>query len=190
MENPKAIRARLFATGVVAVFAAFHILSEYWSGGVKSHHLLDRSDLPAISNWWGLVLLPSLAWFMVQRIQARGASVSSIGLARRTIWGFVGALLYGAGLAGAFALGFEAITSALFLGMFLLSALVPIYRAEFVLGFVLGMTLTFGAVLPTLVAGVFALISLLLHPVCWYLVRLARRGVIRWRGGPVVSNGS
>ena len=49
------------------------------------------------------------------------------------------------------------------MGMLLLALMLPVYRAECVLGFVLGMTFTFGAILPTVVASVIAAFSALVH---------------------------
>ncbi|MEA0737090.1 hypothetical protein QYY77_13550 [Xanthomonas campestris pv. campestris] len=55
----------------------------------------------------------------------------------------------------------------------------PAYRAEYVFGFVLGMTFVFGAVLPTLfgllVVAVSALAWRVLFPLVMGVVRLARR---------------
>ncbi|HSF52731.1 MAG TPA: hypothetical protein VLA71_03215, partial [Algoriphagus sp.] len=54
----------------------------------------------------------------------------------------------------------------------LLAALfLPIYRAECLLGFVFGMTYTFGAVLPTLVGSILALIGAAIY-------LFIRRGII------------
>ncbi|TXD43908.1 hypothetical protein TR80_006580 [Xanthomonas campestris] len=59
------------------------------------------------------------------------------------------------------------------------SVVVPAYRAEYVFGFVLGMTFVFGAVLPTLfgllVVAVSALAWRVLFPLVMGVVRLARR---------------
>gem|GEM_PF-5307569 len=33
------------------VFGTALLTYEHFNGGVQSHHLLDRRDLPAISNW-------------------------------------------------------------------------------------------------------------------------------------------
>jgi hypothetical protein len=71
------------------------------------------------------------------------------------------------------------VTQALFFGLFALAVQLPLYRAEHVLGFVVGMTFTFGAVLPTIIGAVFATLSLAL--------RLAMRGVVhvwRWLARP------
>ena len=53
----------------------------------------------------------------------------------------------------------------------LLALVFRVYRAECVLGFVLGMTFTFGAILPALVASVTAVISAVAHRVLYPLAR-------------------
>ena len=45
--------------------AAVMIVQLAWEashGGIQSHHLLARADLPAVSNLWGLATLPALGW--------------------------------------------------------------------------------------------------------------------------------
>ena len=46
--------------------------------------------------------------------------------------------------------------------IFIIALFFPIYRAECLLGFVMGMTFTFGAVLPTGIGSIFALIGAVL----------------------------
>jgi hypothetical protein len=115
-------------------------------------------------------------------MQAGGTSQSGAILARPIALRFLAALLYGAGLATCFALGYEAVTSTMFFGMLALAVALPIFRAEYVLGYVLGMTLVFGAVLPTIVACIFALMSSLLHPLARFIVRAVGRLAFRARG--------
>ena len=57
-------RARRTITVLVALAELGHLAWEHFHGGVVSHHLLNRADLPAISNAWGAVFLPALAWFL------------------------------------------------------------------------------------------------------------------------------
>ncbi len=77
--------------------------------------------------------------------------------------GFVGSLLFAILLSVSFTNDYETIASYLFLGMFLLALLLPVYRAECVLGFVLGMTFVFGAVLPTVIGSIIAALSAAIH---------------------------
>lgn len=164
---------RITLAAIALVAELLHLAWEYFHGGVVAHHLLNRADMPAISNWWGIVLVPVLTWFLVGRIARRLAGQE--GGAMRvppTVWaGFAGALAYGALLALSFKLKFGD-TGIIFLGIFALSLIIPTYRAEYVLGFVLGMAFVFGAILPTIVASVVATIAALVH---WL-----RRALWRW----------
>ena len=164
---------RMLLAAVAFLFALAHLGWEHTHGGVMAHHILNRADMPAISNWWGALLTPALTWFLVGRIQRRllkrGASK------RAALAGFLGALAWGAALATAFTLNHEAVTY-IFVGAFALSLLVPAYRAEYVLGFVLGMTFTFGAVLPTMIALVIAAFSRLMHWLFGTVWKMVRNG--------------
>lgn len=157
-------RLRLLLTVLVTLAELVRLTWEHFNGGVQSHHILNRSDIPAISNWWGVLLLPALTWFLTGRIQKRvalhsGAQEAALKLHVSIVAGFVGALLFGILLSASFINGYETIASYLFLGMFLLALLLPVYRAECILGFVLGMTFVFGAVIPTVVGSVIAALS-------------------------------
>ncbi|WP_426176956.1 hypothetical protein [Massilia sp. TWR1-2-2] len=168
MNALPAARTRLILTACGLIFELVHLGWEFAHGGVAAHHMLNRADLPAISNWWGMLLIPALTWFLVGRMLRRadqqpGAHIGMLA-------GFVGALAYGAALAFAFSSNFP-VVSVIFLGLFVVSLLVRTYRAQYVLGFVFGMTLTFGAVLPTVIAMVVASVAALFH----WLIRSVRR---------------
>ena len=175
MPQANTKRTRIILTLAVAAYEMVHLGWEYAHGGVVSHHILQRPDLPAISNWWGLVLLPVLAWFLIGRMQARNAQQSKAFPSRDMTLRFVVALAYGAGLATSFTLAYESLTTTLFFSLFALALVTALYRAELVLGFVLGMSFVFGAVLPTIIAGIFAGLSWLLHG----LARLFGKAVVR-----------
>lgn len=170
--------ARIAFTAAALAFEAVHLYLEYLNGGVLSHHLLARPDLPAISNWWGLIVIPALAWFLVGRIQRRIETQNAYqaGAPRIPVAimaAFTAALAYGAALSFAFISNYAGI-SYVFLGVFVVSLLVPVYRAEYILGFVLGMAVTFGAVLPVIIAAVIASFSKLVHVVFGIALRLIR----------------
>lgn len=145
------------------VFVAALLAHEHYNGGVRSHHLLDRRDLPAISNWFGLALLPVLGWLLGVRLRRQTSSSSGKRPAITIGTGLVCALLYGAALAACFEHAALGLASGLFFGLLLLAAVLPVYRVEYIFGFVVGMTFTFGAVLPVLIAVVVAALSALLH---------------------------
>jgi hypothetical protein len=174
MNEQQRPRWRIYFTALVLLAEMAHLVWEHFHGGIVSHHFLARNDMPEFSNAWGLILLPALAWFLSGRVQKRiqknAASQSSSTNEKPTfptsiIFGFLVALLFGALLSASFANGYKDLTSYLFFGMLLSAVVLPVYRAECVLGFVLGMTFTFGAVLPTIIGSVIAAVSAVLH--CW-----------------------
>jgi hypothetical protein len=154
---------RLIGHGFVVglLTSVVHLAWEHTHGGVQSHHLLARPDLPAISNWWGLILLPFLGW-LASRSAARDAE-SGDGTAMRSISRVLGALLVGLALSSSFAAGFESAATGIFLTSLAVGLILPIYRAEYIFGFVLGMTFVLGSVLPTIAALLGASISVIAH---------------------------
>jgi hypothetical protein len=161
-------RLRLYLVAFVALWEVAHLVWEHLNGGIVSHHFLAMKEMPAISNWWGLLLLPTLAWVLAGNIQKRinsqpnGKDAKSRVLASIVIGG-VASLIFGILLSFFFTNGNEDVTSYLFFGMILLSFILPIFRAECLLGFVLGMTFTFGAVLPTFIGSIVAALSAIVH---------------------------
>lgn len=147
---------------VVGLLASIaHLLWEYTHGGVQSHHVLARPDLPGASNWWGLIILPFFGW-LASRKATRGAALNE-GAATRSVSRFLGALLVGLVLSLSFAAGFESVATATFLASLAVGLFLPIYRAEYIFGFVLGMTFVLGTVLPTIAALVGVGISSIAH---------------------------
>ncbi len=175
MSNRESRRIQVFITTVATVYISTLLLWEHLHGGVVSHHILHRSDLPAISNWWGILLLPALTWFLAGRIGRREAGPWS----RVVIVRLIGSLLFGVVLSIAFLKGFEIITSLMPPGLLVLAFFIPLFKAEYVLGFVLSMTFTFGAILPTVFAAIVALLAYVIfrfiRPVPVYLVSLFGR---------------
>lgn len=170
------IKIRLFFTGIVAVGIWSLLLWDYSHGGVPSHHILHQEDLPEITNWWGGILLPILTLFLTYRIQKRVISKSDdssnqLAFPIQIMYGFIIALSFGILLSVFFMLGYSNLSGYMVYGLFLLALFFPIYRAECFLGFVIGMTYTIGAVLPTGVGAIFAIIGVLLY-------RHVRSGII------------
>lgn len=147
----------LLALGIQAGVLAW----DHLHGGVPSHHLLANRDLPAVSNWWGLVLIPLLAWWAVGQVQRRRERA-------RTpprfpaLAGFVCALAYGGLLALLFSQG-SALVDYLFFGLLALALVVRLWHGEFLLGFVLSMSFVAGPILPAMFGAVIALFSYLAH---------------------------
>lgn len=64
------------------IITSLFVLWEYSNGGVVTHHLLARPDLPGISNWWGLLTIPLLTWLTLTLIQRRHKSRKSASYSR------------------------------------------------------------------------------------------------------------
>jgi hypothetical protein len=156
---------RLALTAAAGVAMALMLVWEYFNGGVVSHHFLARRDMPAISNWWGLLVTPALTWFLLGRIEKRMADK------RQVILGFVFAFLFGAALATFFATGHQEWCGHMVLTLPVLALFFAIYRAECVLGFVLGMTFIFGPILPVFAACIFATMGFIIYQGVRFIVR-------------------
>jgi len=187
MSARSALQSRLALAATAFVLETCHLGWEFTHGGVPAHHLLNDAGMPALSNWWGLLVAPLLVWFLVGRIQRRAATQVETGSRERfrtlAQARFGVALLWGAALAVAFSLGSPAVNW-IFFGAFAAALVVPVWRAEYVLGFALGMTFTFGAVLPVLVASTIAACSFVVHLAWTTVLRLARGGRVRGAGLP------
>lgn len=151
-------------------FAILHLAFEHFNGGVKTHHFLARADMPGFSNWLGLVILPLLGTILAMRVASLAKPHENSPLPRSIAIPFAGALLYGGALAASFLLGAPKLSYAALIGLFFCALALPVYRAEYILGYVIGMTITFGSVIPLLFAIVFATIS--------FIVRSAAKAVI------------
>ena len=152
MSEQSFFRFRIFFTLVVTIAIASLLAWNYTNGGVPAHHIFANKDMPEISNWWGLLVLPLLTWFLTYRVGKRifnDYPKNRPTQTTRALVGFIGALLFGILVAGSFSLGYRDATGNILLIVFPLALFIPIYRSEYLLGFVIGMTYTFGAVLPT-----------------------------------------
>jgi len=148
---------RTKATIAITAVMAMLLLWQHLHGGVPAHHLLADPALPTLSNWWGLLTLPTLAWFLLGRIERRRRAAPLA--AHGDFAAFTGALVFGAILSLLFTAGRHAATEGMVQLLLVIALLYPIHRAACVLGFVIGMTWTFGAVLPMIAAGLFAAVG-------------------------------
>jgi hypothetical protein len=56
------LRNKILISSIVVILMAIHLTWDYFNGGVTVHYILANEDLPGISNWWGLLTVPSLTW--------------------------------------------------------------------------------------------------------------------------------
>jgi hypothetical protein len=141
--------------------------------------------MPTISNWWGGLLLPIVAYLLTGRVQRRlllrGADTARADATLRiAALAFVGAALYGAAMAIGFLTGHSNVSSFLFTALPLVGLLLPVFRAEYLLGFIVALSMVFGGVLPLIIATGVAAMSLVLHATVrrggrWLFARWRRR---------------
>jgi hypothetical protein len=156
---------RFFFTLFVVFATSAHLVWEHFHGGIRTHHVLQSADMPGLYNGWGIIILPMLAWFLGGNILRRIEKQRSKQEATPTklLIGFLLALFCGASLATAFTYGMESAAFYILIGILIAAIIMPIYRAECVLGFIFGMTFTFGAILPTIISSVIAAGSAIIH---------------------------
>jgi hypothetical protein len=157
------------------------LLWQHYHGGVPSHSFLARKEMPSISNWWGAILLPLLACFSFYRIQKRieGIGENNVVFAKKLqsiLLLFAFGLTYTGLMSYCFVTDNSDLNGLLFQGLFLLAFILPIYRTEFFLGFIMGMVYTFGAVLPTFIGSLFVGISYLAHKLVYpFVLKMYRK---------------
>jgi hypothetical protein len=166
MNEFLSFKNRIVFTVVLTVLVLAWLIWDYYHGGVPVHHLLHRDDLPGFSNWWGVLLLPVLSWFLLYRIQKRDKLKEKERNNKSTaFYGFIGALFTGIFFSILFSYGFENVLGYFMLVLLSIGLFLPTYRSEYLLGFILGMTYIFGSVLSTIIGSVLALAGLLMHEV-------------------------
>lgn len=178
MNEASFFRIRIYFTGLVAIAIWSLLTWNYYHGGVPSHHILANKDLPEISNLWGALLLPLLSWFVLYRVKKRiflqRDGYADLSAFRQAMYAFTISLVYGVVTAGLFSFGYPDMTGNMMLGIFALALFFPVYHSECLLGFIVGMTVTFGAVLPTGIGSILALIAFVLfrgvRPAALYVV--------------------
>lgn len=163
MMNLKNQRLSIRFPVAALVFAMAHLVFEHMTGGVQSHHILANPDLPSISNWFGLLTHPVVGIAAGFRLERPNSAL-------------IGALVYGAVLAISFEFGASMLTNIAFFGLIACALVFPIYRAEYILGFMMGMTFTFGGVLPLIIALIFATISFVVRGAGGWIVARVRKG--------------
>ena len=154
---------RILFTAIVTLLSWAHLAWDYFHGGIPTHYLLHRKDLPGMSNWWGGIVIPLLTWFLLYRIKKRVYDKDlneASNTSNHVIYGFIGALLLGIILSFFFTIGTD-VPGYMMIGLFIISFLIPIYRAEHLLGFVLGMAYTFGGILPIAIGSILILIFMI-----------------------------
>ena len=174
---------RIYITIIVTILIFGLLFWDYFHGGVPAHHVLQQKDLPELSNWWGGLLLPGLAWFLSGRIEKRlhkqeSPTQQSNNQTIKISGLFLLGLLLGICLAVSFTNGYNSFLDNVLYLFLVLGFFLPLFYSEFILGFILGMTYTFGAILPTIFILIIATVGFLIYRFVRPLLLRAAKAVV------------
>ena len=167
------LKNRILFTLLVTILVWAHVLWDYFHGGIPVHYLFHDKDMPGIPNWIGASILPFYTWWLLLRIQKRqqkqGTSFSISLVFKRFLLAAVLAIT----IAVCFVHGIQ-IPTGILLGILGLGIIFPLFYSEFLLGWVLGSSFTFGAVIPMGFSPFLALGCFLLYQIGRGLLLLMR----------------
>lgn len=161
MKNQLSSKNRAIITGIFTlIMGIFIALEHFYEGGVRTHYLLHSRDMPGFSNWWGLLLIPIFTFVISGFIKPH--NVKGETRYKQIIIGFCAMVLFGLAISYSFIIESE-FTLYLTIALLVSGFLVPVYRLECLLGYVLGMLFTFGAIIPILFGSLFWLLFQVIH---------------------------
>ncbi|MEP3210415.1 MAG: hypothetical protein ABJN95_14540 [Maribacter sp.] len=163
MKLPLPLRVGI--TAVVTLMVWAHIGWDYFHEGIPTHYLLHDKDLPGIPNWLGGLVLPFFTWFLLYRIHKRiDESKSSSESLQLVILRFLLAMGVAIALSVFYTLDISLIDY-IMPTIFILAFIFPLYKSEYLLGWVLGSSFTFGAIIPIGFGSLFALVFFMFYRV-------------------------
>lgn len=155
---------RLLITVIVTLLVWGHILWDHFHGGIPIHHILHDPNMPGIPNWLGGIVLPFFTWFLLYRIHKRIDSAHNRESLKTVILRFFGGFVFALIISICFMKGIEATDYVMGL-IFILAFIFPLYKSEYLLGWVIGASYTFGANLPIGFGSILALVFFLFYKV-------------------------
>lgn len=151
---------RVFLVSLVSLYIVISLFWQHFTTGVPAHHLLNDPELPAISNWWGLLILPVLTGFLTSLITKR----HGVPYPKKVWLQILATSIYALAMTLLFYSGHITLVSQLALPLIVVSALFfPVYQAPFILAYVVVSSAGFGAFIPTLFCFIFAAIAYGVH---------------------------
>jgi hypothetical protein len=162
MANHPINRLRVGLTIAVSLAIWSLLAWRHLHDGVPAHHLLHNPDAAASFrlDWRRPGSRPDLVPAGVEPASHGGRGFPCSSARRRRPVGWPGLR---SAMSVSFSSGHESITSYLFFALLPLALFLPVYRPECLLGFVLGMSVVFGSVLPTLFGSLMALATFVIH---------------------------
>jgi len=165
---------RIGITAVVTLLVWGHISWDYFHEGIPTHYLLHDKDLPGIPNWLGGLVLPFFTWFLLYRIHKR-IDKSEATSTSESLQLVISRFLLAMGVALAISVFFTmeiGLIDYIMPTIFILAFIFPLYKSEYLLGWVVGSAFTFGAIIPIGFGSLFTLIFLVFYK--------APRGIINY----------
>jgi hypothetical protein len=164
MTEKEFFKIRIYFTAIITIAIWSLLIWDHFHGGVQSHHLLQDENLPEFSNWLGGISIPLLTWFLLFRVKKRIVKdLTVFKFSINILYAFLAALSFGILLSVLFTYGYSEIPFYMIVSLLILALFLPIYKAECFLGFVIGMTYTFGGVLPIIIISILSLIGAVLY---------------------------
>ncbi len=164
---------RIIITAIVTVLVWTHVLWDYIHGGIPVHYLFRNENMPPFPNWLGAIILPFFTWGLLYRIQKRVDDPNHKDTFKVAFGRFLLALLVSGCIAICFELGIE-IPGFVLLGILGLGFFFPLYKSEFLLGWVLALSYSFGAIIPMLFAVVLGGVLFVFYQFVRLLIKVTR----------------
>ncbi|MFK7952499.1 MAG: hypothetical protein AB8B73_06605 [Ekhidna sp.] len=149
MKDYLSVKNRIIVTVLFTVYTLLLILWDYSHGGVPIHYLFESDDLPGISNWWGVLIVPVFSWIILKRISNRDDHIDYSG-AKYILLRFLLAAVFGIIVSMFFFSEVDVMVSYLMVALLAISFFFPLYKGEFLLGYVMSTLFAFGTFIPTL----------------------------------------
>ncbi len=173
MKEQLSQKNRLFITGIITMGLLGHLAWDYFHGGIPTHYLLQNKDMPGIPNWWGAIVLPFFAYFLLFRIHKRLNRAEQKDSVKLVILRFLAGLVCAVSISVAFLNGIE-VTDYIMGLIFILAFIFPLYKSEYLLGWVLGSAFAFGAIIPILFGSILCFLFFLVYQLVSRMMRVLK----------------
>ncbi|WP_350288126.1 hypothetical protein [uncultured Croceitalea sp.] len=155
---------RLLITTIVTLLIWGHIAWDYFHGGIPTHYLFHDASMPGIPNWLGGIVLPFFTYFLLYRMHKRIDSPNSKENVQQVVLSFLASALIAISISICFMNEIDVIDYIMG-ALFILAFFKPLYKAEYLLGWVLGSSFTFGAIIPIGFGSLICLLFFLFYKV-------------------------
>lgn len=155
---------RLLITVIVTLLVWGHIAWDYFHGGIPTHFLFQDENMPGIPNWLGGIVLPFFTYFLLYRIHKRIDSPNSKENIQQVVLSFLASALVAISIAICFTNGIDVIDYIMG-ALLILAFFKPLYKAEYLLGWILGSSFTFGAIIPIVFGSLICLLFFIFYKI-------------------------